>query len=170
MDFFTVNSVFGKRFYVFFIMFIKTREIIQFGITELPSPGFVRNQLVACFEDTSKVKPYLIHDRSGELLYQDYESLGIKKVPTSVESPNMNAFAERFVGSLRREALYSFIIVNYKQLYSIVHEYIDYYNSLRPHQGIDQNIPKGYDPQLSGNIVSKPVLSGLWHHYFRKAA
>jgi transposase InsO family protein len=170
MDFFTVDSLFGKRFYVFFIMFIKTREIVQFGVTDIPSRRFVRNQLINCFEDTSKSKPYLIHDRSVELFYQDYESLGIRNVPTSIESPNMNAFAERFVGSIRREALDSFIIFNYGQLYSIVKEYITYYNNLRPHQGIDQDIPRGYSPQVSGTVVSSPVLSGLWHHYYRKAA
>jgi transposase InsO family protein len=69
-----------------------------------------------------------------------------------------------------REALDSFIIVNYGQLYSIVKEYIEYYNTVRPHQGIDQNIPSGYDPQTSGIVVSKPFLSGLWHHYYRVAA
>jgi transposase InsO family protein len=170
MDFLTVDSVLGKRFYVFFIMKIKTREIVQFGVTDTPSHGFVRNQLVACFEDASKGKPYIVHDRSGELLHQDYESLGIRSVPASPESPNMNAYAERFVGSIRREDLDSFIIFNYSQLYSIVKEYIGYYNVMRPHQGIDQSVPRGYSPQTSGTIVSKPVLSGLWHHYYRKAA
>jgi hypothetical protein len=170
MDFLTVESLFGKRFYVFFLLYLKTREIVSFGVTDVPSRRFVRNQLVGYFEDTSTMKPYLIHDRSGEFLYQNYESLGIKSVPISVRAPNMNAFAERFVGSIRREALDWFIIVSYRQLYSIIKKYISYYNSKRPHQGIEQNIPKGYEPQKEGMVVSEPVCFGLFRHYFRKAA
>ncbi len=82
----------------------------------------------------------------------------------------MNAHAERFIGSIRREALDSFIIVNYRQLFSLVKEYVEYYNTVRPHQGINQAVPCGYEPQMSGTVVSKPFLSGLWHHYHRKAA
>jgi putative transposase len=170
MDFFTVDSLFGKRFYVFFLMCIKSREIVHFDVTDIPSKLFVRNQLLSFIGDREGEKKYLIHDNSGELACQDYESLGIVSVPTSPESPNMNAHAERFIGSIRREALDSFIIVNYSQLCSIVKEYVEYYNTVRPHQGIEQDVPCGYVPQTSGTVVNKPFLSGLWHHYYREAA
>ena len=85
-------------------------------------------------------------------------------------SPNLNAFAERFVKSVRNEALDYFIIFNEKQLRKIITEYIRYYNSQRAHQGIEQNIPAGYVPQTEGKVVSFPVLSGLHHHYERKTA
>jgi putative transposase len=170
MDFFTVDSLFGKRFYVFFLMCIKSREIVRFGVTDIPSKLFVRNQLLSFIGDREGEKKYLIHDNSGELACQDYESLGIVSVPTSPESPNMNAHAERFIGSIRREALDSFIIVNYSQLYSIVKEYIEYYNTVRPHQGIEQEVPCSYVPQTSGTVVNKSFLSGLWHHYYRETA
>jgi transposase InsO family protein len=151
-------------------MYIKTREIVRFDITEIPSKLFVRNQLLAFIEEREGEKKYLIHDNSGEFACQDYDSLGIVSVPTSPESPNMNAHAERFVGSIRREALDSFIIANYGQLCSIVKEYVEYYNTVRPHQGIEQDVPCGFVPQASGTIVNKPFLSGLWHHYYREAA
>ncbi len=83
MDFFTADSLFGKRFYVFFIIHIKTREIVRFSITDVPSKLFVRNQLHAFIEEREGEKKYLIHDNSGEFSCQDYDSLGIVSVPTS---------------------------------------------------------------------------------------
>jgi len=82
----------------------------------------------------------------------------------------MNALAERFIGSVRREALDYFLLFNEKQIKSILHEYINYYNSKRPHQGIGQRIPNWYKPQLYGKVQISPILGGLCHHYFREAA
>lgn len=171
MDFFTVDTLFSKRYYVFFIIWLKTREIIQFRVTVNPSFSFVRNQLIGFMDNRTGGKTLLIHDNAGEFLYQDYEGLGITDVKISPYSPNMNAYAERFIGSVRRECLDWFIILSYNQLERILSEYIDYYNTMRPHQGIMQDIPKGYTPQKEGGrIIKKPVLSGLWHHYHREAA
>ena len=77
----------------------------------------------------------------------------------------MNALAERFIGSVRREALDYYLWINEKQVTKILQEYIDYYNTKRPHQGIKQNIPLGYDPKAHGNVVKFPVLGGLCNHY-----
>ena len=93
----------------------------------------------------------------------------IKDITTSYKSPNLNAFAERFIGSIRREALDWFIIFTEKQLSKILKEFIYYYNRRRHHQGID-NIPAGYIPQKNGKIFSKSILFGLHHHYYRKTA
>ena len=84
--------------------------------------------------------------------------------------PNMNAIAERFVGSARRDALDYFLLFNEKQIRNILKNYIFYYNNLRPHQGIDQQVPKGYLAQKKRDIRSKPILEGLHHHYFREVA
>ena len=62
----------------------------------------------------------------------------------------MNALAERLIGSVRREALDFYLLVSEKQIMKILHEYIDYYNSKRPHQGIEQNIPIRYTPMVQG--------------------
>jgi putative transposase len=171
MDFFTVTTLFGKTFYVFFIMYLKTREIMQFKVTDVPSAFFVRNQLTGFMYDREDKKTYLIHDGSGEFIFQDYKGLGIRNIRISPESPNMNAHAERFIGSVRRECLNWFILFSYKQLDRILKEYINYYNTMRPHQGIMQDIPNGYTPQDGhGRILKKPILSGLWNHYYREAA
>ena len=82
----------------------------------------------------------------------------------------MNAIAERFVRNARHEALDYFLILSRKQVKEILSEYIHYYNTLRPHQGINQNIPRKYEPKADGQIIKMPILSGLHNHYFREAA
>ena len=82
----------------------------------------------------------------------------------------MNSIAERFLGSVRREALDYYIILNRKQLKNILSEYIEYYNSLRPHQGIEQRIPDGNTFECEGVIKRKKVPGGLHSHYFRDVA
>jgi transposase InsO family protein len=82
----------------------------------------------------------------------------------------MNAIAERFVGSIRREALDNYILVTEKQIKRILSEYIVYYNTKRPHQGLGQRIPVGYEPQIHGRVYKLPILGGLCYHYLRGAA
>jgi len=71
---------------------------------------------------------------------------------------------------MRREALDYFLILNKKQLKNILTEYIDYYNSMRPHQGIEQSNPEGNTFGKVGVIKRKKVLGGLHSHYYRDAA
>lgn len=168
MDFIVVDTIFNMRFYVYFIIHYQTREIIQFGITRNPVREFVKQQIID-FTENLKQTIYLIHDRSKKLCL-NYKDYGIKSIITSIKAPNMNAVTERFIRSIRRECMDWFIIFNEHQLYGILKEYVQYYNSKRPHQGLAQQIPKGYKPQKRGKIVSYPVLYGLHHSYERKAA
>jgi transposase InsO family protein len=83
----------------------------------------------------------------------------------------MNAYAERFVCSIRQECLDYFVIFTEGQLQRIIHNYIDYYNNYRPHQGL-KGIPNG-PPESSKNIGAikqKPLLFGLHNHYYRESA
>ncbi len=168
MDFFTVNTIFNQRFYIHFIIYHKTREIIQFAVTTNPVKEFVRQQIIDFAENLSEVV-YLLHDRASEfrLNYLDY---GIKEIKASIENPNMNTIDERRIRTVRQDALDYFIIFNQKQIKNRVIEYTNYYNDKIQNQKIEQTIPKGYTPQKSGKIRSKPILSGLHHHYFREAA
>jgi transposase InsO family protein len=146
-------------------MYHKTREIVQFAVTRNPTREFVRQQLIV-FEQTLNQVIYVIHDRAPQFNL-DYLSYGIK---TSVQSPNLNAIAERFVGSVRREALDYYLIISEKQIMRILNEYIEYYNSKRPHQGINQRIPNGCEFQTYGRVLKFPILNGLCHHYVRRVA
>ena len=133
-----LRPILNTRFYVLFIIRHKTREIIQFGITMNPTREFVRQQIINLTEDLKDII-YLIHDGTGEfrLNYIDY---GIHGIKTSVKAPNMllsapmgvNAIAERFIGSVRREILDHFIIFSMSQLRNVIKEYVEYYNKTRP--------------------------------------
>jgi len=151
-----------------FVISHSTKELIRFAITENPTREFVRQQIIGLSEELRGVV-YLIHDNAVQfnLKYVDY---GIKGLAISVGAPNMNAIAERFVGSVRREALDHYIILNRQQLNRTLVDYVNFYNSQRPHQGLEQQIPGGYSPQREGDISKIPILSGLHHHYFRMAA
>ncbi len=121
------------------------------------------------FDEKVPGDKYLIHDNSPELKSFDYESYGTKDVAISTYAPNMNCFAERFIGSIRREALDWFVLLSERQIRGIVSLYIQFYNGFRPHQGLDQAVPGGHESQKHGKVRSKPVLSGLHHHYYRVA-
>ena len=168
MDFFTVDTILQQRFYVYFMIYHKTREIVHFAITRNPCRQFVRQQLIE-FEQSVNDLVYVIHDNAAQF-HLDYLAYGIKEIRTSVEAPNMNAIAERFIGSVRREALYYFLLISEKQVLNILREYIDYYNSKRPHQGLEQNIPQGFEAQKCGKVRKTPILGGLYYHYERRAA
>jgi len=168
MDFFTIDTILNQRLYVYFILYHKTREIVQFAITTNPTREFVRQQLIE-FEQKVDQVVYMIHDQAAQFNI-NYIEYGIKSIKTSVEAPNMNALAERFVGSIRREALDYYLLLSEKQIEGILDEYVHYYNSKRPHQGIDQKVPRMYNPQIYGKVQKLPILGGLHHHYSRSAA
>jgi hypothetical protein len=169
-DYLTVTLFGMVTLYVFFIIKLETREIIRFGVTATPDIKFLRNQL----SDFEHEHPgaYLIHDNSGELRNFPYKQYNFKDVAIVPYTPNMNAYAERFVRSIRQECLNYFIIFTYGQLYRLVKAYVDYYNNYRPHQGLKGRIPKGSpEPvQKTGAIKQKSLLFGLHHHYYREAA
>lgn len=183
-DFLTVETVFQQRLYVFFLMRLKDRKIVQYGITTNPDMKFLRNQLLGFMFNREDKETYLIHDNSGELKWMDYESVGIKGVSITPYSPKagrklafcspmrpgMNAYAERFVKSIRRECLDHFIVMNRRQLRNLVKSYMNYYNHMRPHQGLDGKIPDCNITHACGEIKKVPVLFGLHHHYYRKAS
>ena len=169
-DFFTIDTIMGKRYYVFFILYMKSREIMQYAVTTNPCREFVKQQLIEFSDSIMGEKVYLIHDRSPELCCFHYEDYGVKEVTTSTKAPNMNAIAERFVRSVRNEILDAFVLFGRKQIEHILSRYILYFNRQRPHQGIEQHVPGGYEVQTEGKIVSIPILSGLHHHYERHSA
>jgi hypothetical protein len=105
------------------------------------------------------------------LKYFPYGQYGINGVATVPYAPNMNAYAERFVRTIRRECLDHFLIFTQTQLGNILRQFMKYYNNQRPHMDIDGQIPcQQAPPETLGAICKTPVLGGLHNHYFRKAA
>ncbi|MDC7242381.1 MAG: integrase core domain-containing protein [Spirochaetales bacterium] len=167
-DFMTVKTLFGYRFYVFFLMRVKDRKIMQFGITKNPNMEFLKNQFRAFTYDQDR-EIHMIHDNSGEFRHFPYKDFGINSVRITPYSPDMNTYIERFHRSIRTECLDHFVIMNYRHLRNLVKGYVEFYNTLRPHQGLGNNRPDGTEPEWFREIKSKPVLFGLQHHFYRAA-
>ena len=81
----------------------------------------------------------------------------------------MNAFTERVIGTIRREALDHFLLFSEKQIRNIILEYVDYYNYLRPHQS-NEGISEGDISSTIGKIKKEQILGGLHHNYYRSSA
>src|SRR4030043_852340 len=154
----------------------KTRRIVHSAVTRSPTDEWVAQQLREATPWGKRPK-YLICDRDGKY-GKRFASVagGIEILKTPVRAPRANSYCERLIGSLRRECLDHMHILNRRQLYRIVQEYIDYYNHSRPHQGIGQQIPEYLaennpwpTSQPGRKITSTPVLSGLHHSYVRRS-
>jgi len=169
MDFLTVDTMTGQRFYVCAIISHKTREIMRLAITRNPTREFVRQQLIL-FSERVASKVYLIHDNA--LMFNiDFFAYNLVSINTSVQAPNMNSIMERFFGSLRREALDNFLLLGRNQIERILQGYLTYYSSQRPHQGLKQQIPNPVETQnMRGPVCRSAILGGLHHHYYRRAA
>ena len=99
-----------------------------------------------------------------------FQSTGAHIIRTPVRAPNANAFAERWVRTVRHECLDKIIVLNEAHLRQVLKEYVGYYNTARPHQGIEQQMPIPNPISVSkGEVRSHPVLSGIIHNYYRAA-
>jgi putative transposase len=99
---------------------------------------------------------------------------GIDILRTPIRAPKANAVCERFLGSVRRECLDHMIVYRQRHLHRVMKEYVDYFNTARPYQGITGQIPipsasSDCDSAPSSKIVAFPVLGGLHHDYRRPA-
>jgi len=168
MDFMTIDTLFGHRFYLLIILELKSRRIVRWDLAEQPGREFVKQRIELLSEEFPGKKT-LIYDNAPQFTSIDYKMFGIKGVNTSPAAPNMNACTERVNGSIRREALDHFLLFSEKQIRKILTEYIDYYNHLRPHQGI-KDIPEKIFFNGIGSIKKRQILGGLHHHYYRSSA
>ena len=182
MDFMTIDTLFGKRFYLLVIIELKSRKIIRYDLTENPCREFVKQRIILFSEDYPDEKT-LIYDNASQFTSIDFSWFGINGVNICTSAPKagrkqafyspmhpcMNAYTERVIGSIRREALDHFLIFSEKQVRWIIKEYVEYYNFHRPHQGINR-IPAGQTISQSVSIKKKPLLGGLHHHYYRSSA
>jgi len=168
VDFMTIYTLFGKRLYLLLIIQLKTRKIVRWQLTEYPSREFVRQQIIEFTYDLPETIT-LIHDNGSQFTSIDFTQYNIQAVNTSVASPNMNVYVERLIGSVRRKALDHFLLFSEKQVTRIISEYVNYFNTLRPHQGI-HSIPECGNNSPIGKIQKKSVLWDLHHHYYRSSA
>ena len=93
--------------------------------------------------------------------------MGIRDKPIAPGSPWQNGFAERLIGSIRRECVDHMVVLGEAHLRRILAKYAAYYNGLRTHRSLNEDAPIHRAIQYVGDIVSVPVLGGLHHHYCR---
>jgi putative transposase len=169
-DFFTVPTWFHGNIYVHFFMKVATREILHWNVTYHPTPAWTTQQLKNALSWCGTPPRFLVHDRDGNfggLFDELLRGEGIEVV--GVSSPIENSHAERFIGSVRREALRHFVVIGEKHLRWILGEYITHHNAQRPHQGLGQRIPAEVEKPIRrltvGRIVRRDVLNGLIREY-----
>jgi putative transposase len=173
VDFFTVPTITFRNLYCFFVLLHDRRQVIHFNVTAHPTAVWTAQQIVEAFpEDTAP--RYLLRDRDqiyGEEFRHRVAGMQIEEVITSPRSPFQNPYAERVIGSIRRECLDYLIIIGEDHLRRILRDYFDYYHNSRPHQSLERNspTPREIEPASKGRIISIPQVGGL-HHYYRRAA
>jgi transposase InsO family protein len=175
-DFLTVETLTLQPLYVLFFIEHAARRVYLAGCTAHPDAAWITQQarqMAWQLEDRALPMRYLIHDHDTKFTgFFDtvFESAGIEIVNIPFEAPNANAFAERWVRSVREECLDRVIILNERHLRRVLIEYIAYYNARRPHQGIDQDSPFGLAVPNEGPIGYRNVLGGIIRDYYREAA
>jgi transposase InsO family protein len=176
-DFFTVETLWLQTVFVLFFIEHGTRRVYLAGCTAHPTGEWVTQQARQMsweLQDRKEPISYLIHDHDKKFLLAFdtvFESEGVEIVDIPYQAPNANAFAERWVRTVREECLDKIIILNERHLHRTLNEYVSYYNSRRPHQGLNQDSPLGLAPVTqNGPVRHRKVLGGIIRDYYREAA
>jgi len=176
-DFFTVETPFLKTIHVLFFLEVGTRRVHVAGCTAHPTGAWVTQQarqLCWSLQDRDRPLRFVLHDRDAKFpaaFDRVFADEGVEFVRTPFRAPNANAYAERWVRSVREECLDHLLIVNEAHLRRVLRDYAAYFNQARPHQGLDQRIPLAPEPcPLTGPVRCRDALGGLLHDYYREAA
>jgi putative transposase len=175
-DFFTVETVTLRRLYVLFFIELGSRRVHFAGCTSNPSGGWVVQQARnLSFTNVLERMRFLIHDRDSKFTAafdELFRSEGIKVIHTPVQAPQANAYAERFVRTVRNECLDWMLILGRRHLEHVLRIYVQHYNRERPHRGLALTQPEPAEIKLSpgGEVHRRDRLGGLIHEYYRAAA
>src|SRR5882757_10039426 len=145
------------------------RQILWFGVTAHPTAEWIANQITeAC--GWEQAPRYLIRDRDGaygEVFIRRLRSMGIRDRPTSPRAPWENGYAERLIGSIRRECLDHVVVFSERHLRHLLLSYMKYYNGARTHLSLEKDAPVSRAVDRAGHILCRPILGGLHHQYVR---
>ncbi len=180
-DFFSVEVLTRTglvRYFVLFIIDLKTRRVEIAGVLPRPNGewmGQIARNLSDCDDGFLKEARYLIHDRDPLFTNAFREILkpsGVKTVKLPARSRNLNAYAERFVRSIKSECLAQIIPLSEHHLRKAVKEYTEHYHFERNHQGLDNQLiekPIG-EPNMGDAVDCRERLGGVLNYYHRRAA
>src|SRR2546426_3952030 len=172
--FFPVPTARLRVLFVFVVLAHDRRRVLHFNVTEHPTAAWTAQQIVDAFPDDSALS-YLLRDRDavyGHVFRQRVQGLGVGEVLTAPHSPWQNPFAERLIGSIRRECLNHVLVLGERHLRRTLARYFAYYHRARTHLSLDKDAPHGRpieSPEL-GTIIPIPEVGGLHHRYVRRAA
>lgn len=183
-DFFTVEAWTPQgltRFLVFFVIDVSSRRVQIAGIDRNPDEQWMIQQARNLTDPENgflKRKRVLIHDR--DQLYTDafrktLRQGGIRSLKMPKQSPNLNAYSERFVQTIKNECVNKMVFFGEKHVRYVINQYVDHYNTERPHQGLGNRRIEAIEPEAAplptkGRVLCKERLGGLLKSYYRRAA
>ena len=169
MDLFVVPTLSFRLLYGFLILRHHRRRIMWLGVTANPTAEWIARQLTeACGWEAAP--DYVVRDRDcayGEAFVRRLRAMGIRDRPMAPRSPWQNAYAERLIGSIRREVLDHVVVLGERHLRHVLLSYMTYRNEARTHLSLDKDAPNPREVQGVGRIFAKPHLGGLHHQYIR---
>jgi transposase InsO family protein len=172
-DFFGVETVRLQTLYVLFFLEVQTRRVFVAGCTAHPTAAWVTQQArnVLWELEAAGCRPrVLVRDRDAKFapaFDAVFVGHGVRVVRTPVRAPRANAFAERWVGTVRRECLDWLLIAGERHLLRVVREYADHYNRARPHRSLRLRAPlaRGQPVAPASGVIRHDRLGGLIHEY-----
>jgi transposase InsO family protein len=178
VDFAHVDTVFLRRLYILLVIEHDRRRVHLAGITAHPTGAWVTQQarnLLVDLGDRADQFRFLIRDRDSKFTSAFdavFTGADIRIIRTPVQAPRANAIAERFIGTLRRECLDHILITGSRHLDMVLREYLQHFNTHRPHRSLDKRPPAGGTPPRSGaatRVLRRDRLGGLVHEYLQVA-
>ena len=169
LDLFVVRTVSFKLLYGLVILRHARRRLVRIGLTSNPTAEWIARQVTEAFPWDEAPK-HLIRDRDGAFgtaYTHRIRAMRIRDHPTTPRSPWQNGHVERLIGSIRRECLDHFVVLDEAHLRRILNQYASYYNRVRTHLALEKNAPDVRRPRKLGRIVALPILGGLHHQYLR---
>jgi transposase InsO family protein len=163
--------------YVLFFIHLQTRKVVLGGLTHSPNEAWIKQIARNVTGVTGELgnARYLIHDRDGkytESFDRILEGAGIEPLKLPARSPNLNAYAERWVRSVKSECLDHLILFGQRSLDYVLQEYWAHHQRERNHQGLDNLIPFPDESlaQQTGSVTKAERLGGLLQFYYHQAA
>ena len=174
VDFFTVPTIRFQVLYVFLVLAHDRRRIVHFNVIAHPTAEWTAQQIREAFP-WETTRRYLLRDRDrifGDDFNKQVREMGIKPVLSVPRSPWQRAYAERVIGTIRRECLDHVIVFNEASLYRQMKSFVGYYHESRTHLSLAKDAPESRPVQSPehGPVVAIPEVGGLHHRYERRAA
>ncbi len=169
MDLFVVPTIGFDLLYGLVIVRLARRDLVWTNVTPHPTAEWVARQITEAFP-WNEAPRYLIRDRDqvyGAAARRLLRAMGIRDKPMAPGSPWQNGFAERLIGSIRRECVDHIVVLGETHLRRVLKSYAQYYNEMRTHRSLDKDAPIPRPVQRAGSIMSHVLLGGLHHHYVR---